>query len=453
MKLAYFSPINPQKSGISDYSEALIPHLSKYYDIDLWVNGIKPNNPAFWDHKTINYKHNTDYDKLRQYDSIVYNLGNNPYFHIEMYNIFLKYPGVVILHDYVLYFLITGYYLEFKHDRKQFIEEFYYNYGSNGISSVKNILRKYESPLQFRNPERYPLIKRLVENAVGIIVHSESTRNLVIQQGYPESNVVKINQVNYENRNNIHSQKELNEMRSKYGIFEDDILISSFGYIAPTKRNLQIIEVANDILLHHDYPIKYLMVGEGNYIDGLLNDKIKKTGYIPINEFERLVCCSDIVVNLRNPSMGETSATLLRAMTAGKPCVVTDIAWFSELPDDTVMKISPDIRSEKNELMDNLLLLIRDLSKREKIGFNAQNYALKYHDPSKIAEEMKNFINNCISLHNYDFANMYSKLNSNQRQEIGLNKQRENNISNLYSKLNSERLSEIGLQDCGYQIR
>lgn len=447
MKLAYFSPLNPQKSGISDYSEVLIPHLSRHYNIDLWVNGITPNNPILRNYKIINYKHNKYLDKLRQYDAVIYNLGNNPYFHAEMYDIFLKHPGLVILHDYVLYFLITGYYLDLKYDRKQFIKEFYYNYGVDGICSVKNILRKQESPLQFRRPELYPLVRRLIKNAVGIIVHSDSTRNLIIQQGYPESNVVKINQVNYMTSNDAKPQKSLLEMRSKYGISDGDILVSSFGYIAPTKRNLQIIEVINEIISNHGYTVKYLMVGEGNYTDGLLNDKIMKTGYIPINEFEGLLSCSDIVVNLRNPTMGETSATLLRAMTAGKPCIVTDIAWFSELPEGTVMKISPDAISEKKELSEKLLLLIRDVSKRNELGNNAQNYTFKYHDPAKIAEEISIFINYCIYLKENNLANMYKELNSNRIQEMGLNKNRGNNLSKLYLELNSNRLGEIGLND------
>jgi len=448
MKLAYFSPLNHQKSGISDYSEALIPHLRKYYNIDLWVYGMKPNNPLLRGFNIIDYKNNKNIDKLREYDAVIYNIGNNPYFHAEIYDVFLKYPGVVILHDYVLYCLIVGYYLEFRKSREQLIKEFYYNYGEDGISSIKNILRKRETPLHFRSPELYPLIRRVVDNAVGIIVHSESTKDLIVLQGYPDSNVVKINQINYVIDNNKKTpEKYLFEMRSKYGVFYDDILVSSFGYIAPTKRNLEIIEAINDIVSVHGYTIKYLMVGEGNYVDGLLNDYIKKTGYIPINEFEGLLNCSDIIVNLRNPSMGETSATLIRAMAAGKPCIVTDIGWFSELPDDTVMKISSDIRSEKKELVNMLLQLIGDISMRSELGTRAKNFVLTYHDPEIIAAEINNFLNQFILWQNYNILNIYFKINSTRLNDLSLNKDKENKLSELYLKLNSNRLKEIGLID------
>jgi len=34
MKLAYFSPLRPQRSGISDYSEELLPYLARAADIN-----------------------------------------------------------------------------------------------------------------------------------------------------------------------------------------------------------------------------------------------------------------------------------------------------------------------------------------------------------------------------------------------------------------------------------
>ena len=45
MKLAYFSPLNPQASGISDYSEDLLPYLAAHAEIDLFVDGFRPSNP------------------------------------------------------------------------------------------------------------------------------------------------------------------------------------------------------------------------------------------------------------------------------------------------------------------------------------------------------------------------------------------------------------------------
>jgi glycosyltransferase involved in cell wall biosynthesis len=445
MRLAYFSPLPPQKSGISDYSEVLLPHLSNYYDIDLWVNETKIEESLSKNYQIIKYNSKTSYpEKLAEYDVILYNLGNNPYYHTEMYEIFLKYPGIVILHDYVLYYLITGYYLSRRNNCKEYLKEFYYNYGDVGIRFAKLVLRGPDSPLEYKHPERYPLVKRVIENAKGIIVHSESTKNLLINQNSQNKKIVKINQVNYSNMNFSHSPQEIRDTRKKFNINDEDILVSSFGYISYTKRNLQIIEVINEILSSVSYPIKYLMVGEGSYVDGLLNDNIIKTGYVPREEFETLICCSDIVVNLRYPSMGETSATLLQAMTAEKPCIVSNSSWFSELPSDTVIKITTNESKEKKELKDALWSLISDDSKKRELSQKAREYVLKYHDPSKIGMDLNEFINSCLFSESENFSKLYLDLNSQRLEEIGL-QHFDDKFSKHYREVNYERLrSDLG---------
>ncbi|PYS77453.1 MAG: glycosyl transferase family 1, partial [Acidobacteria bacterium] len=44
MRLAYFSPLTPQRSGIADYSEELLPHLSEGAEITLFVDGFEPTS-------------------------------------------------------------------------------------------------------------------------------------------------------------------------------------------------------------------------------------------------------------------------------------------------------------------------------------------------------------------------------------------------------------------------
>ena len=47
----------------------------------------------------------------------------------------------------------------------------------------------------------------------------------------------------------------------------------------------------------------------------------------------------DVCVSLRAPTMGETSGTAMRALSLGKPLVVSDLGWFAELPDGVVRKV------------------------------------------------------------------------------------------------------------------
>ena len=55
-----------------------------------------------------------------------------------------------------------------------------------------------------------------------------------------------------------------------------------------------------------------------------------------------LMAACDVLVNLRYPTMGETSGSVIRALSLGKPLLVSDVGWFSELPDDVVLKVPVD---------------------------------------------------------------------------------------------------------------
>src|SRR5579875_3515817 len=52
---------------------------------------------------------------------------------------------------------------------------------------------------------------------------------------------------------------------------------------------------------------------------------------LPLRELEQLIVRCDIAVSLRWPTAGEMSATLLRALGAGKPVIVSDLPQFGDL--------------------------------------------------------------------------------------------------------------------------
>ncbi len=390
MKVAYFSPLNPLKSGISDYSEELLPFLGKDMDIDIWVKDFRPSNRLIKKFKIINYGWAYKLRKLKNYDAIIYNIGNNPHFHSSIYDTCLKYPGVVIWHDFVLYFLVTGYWLDDLKDRKGFLRELYKNFGNDGVIAGKELLNSPTPPLQFKNPKSLPLVKTLLEKSKGVIAHSNYTKNLLCQSGGSPNKVAKINQLLY--KSNDAGKVDIASLRLKYGIPADCILLGSFGYIAPTKRNDVIIHAVNEINKTRKEKIYYLMVGEGDFVDSFLSPFIKKTGFVSLEQFDNLIHCCDITINLRHPSMGETSASLLRMMTVGKPSVVSNDAWFSELPDHVVCKVPIEPEVEKASLTTSISRLVEDQVYRDQLGQAGKQYIFEQHNPEKIAKEIKYFL-------------------------------------------------------------
>jgi len=96
-------------------------------------------------------------------------------------------------------------------------------------------------------------------------------------------------------------------------------------------------------------------------------------GYVPAEEFSALVSGCDVCVNLRNPTLGETSASAIAALAAGTPLVVSDVGWFSELPDSVAAKVAPD-EWEIDHLAAVIELLASDTELRRMMGSAGRSF-------------------------------------------------------------------------------
>ncbi|MGB3715853.1 MAG: hypothetical protein WA996_15610 [Candidatus Promineifilaceae bacterium] len=52
------------------------------------------------------------------------------------------------------------------------------------------------------------------------------------------------------------------------------------------------------------------------------------------------IAATDVLINLRHPTMGETSGLTLRGPSLGKPVVVVDDGWCGELPENVNRKVA-----------------------------------------------------------------------------------------------------------------
>src|SRR3954470_23865787 len=104
MRLAYFSPLSPQRSGISDYSEELLPYLSQDAEITLFVDGFQPTNmDVVSQFEVCDYREQPEsLKRLSAFDAILYHMGNDHRYHTGIFETMAKYPGILVLHDFAL---------------------------------------------------------------------------------------------------------------------------------------------------------------------------------------------------------------------------------------------------------------------------------------------------------------------------------------------------------------
>jgi len=124
MKVAYFSPLGPQRSGISDYSEELLPYLAQSADITLFVDGFRPTNQqllsqfSWYDYQ----KEPASLNSLNQYDAIVYHMGNDHRYHSGIFDVMRQRPGIVVFHDFALQDFFLGLARE-RNDLRLYLDE------------------------------------------------------------------------------------------------------------------------------------------------------------------------------------------------------------------------------------------------------------------------------------------------------------------------------------------
>ena len=385
MKIALFSPLPPKRTGIARYTLFLSAALSEFAEVDLFdtdvtAETVSPNLPV------IDFaKDPGSIVRLNEYDGCIYHLGNNPFYHLEIYKILLRKPGIVVLHDTVLYYLIAGWTVGGR------VKEFCINYGADRLGEFWEIVSSCPNGDIFRypHPERYPFLKRVFDQATAIIVHSQTSKEHIQQAGY-QGPVHAIDLLNYESEVSL-VKAEHYLLKATLGIDEGDLVIGTFGFIGATKRLSALIEAIDKI--GDSIQFKLLVVGEGEdrelkeqiSLRGL-EHKVLRPGFVADDDFRRYLELTDIVVNLRYPSMGETSATLIQAFSLSKPCIVTNHAWFSELPDDCVRKVAYG-KGEVTDLIESLLELAADPVAREQLGKRALAYLGSHCSPQIVAQE------------------------------------------------------------------
>lgn len=386
MRLAYFSPLPPIKSGIADYSRELLEQLAGHAEITLFVDQPEPVIPELASEFVL--KPHGEYGKDRfNFDLALYHMGNNVH-HEAIYNSALRYPGVVVLHDLFLHHFI-GSMTFVRDDYITYAQELSYALGSSGLELYCDIrLKRRRFPVF-----EIPLINRLVDRSIGTIVHSHAGAEIVqpIRPDRP-TRVLPA----------LITPMEGHSYREELGLPDEAVIFASLGFVNVTKQ----VEMALRAFarLRQTVPdIYYLIVGdiqgsvdlEGTIAELGIEELVKITGFVPdLQEFINWTTTADIVVNLRFPTLGETSAAALRAMAAAKPLIVFDHGWYAELSDEICCKVPPLDEAALLSAMSDLAL---HPERRARMGANAYRSAIEDHDPSLVAGHYLDFLKACLS--------------------------------------------------------
>src|SRR3954454_23688454 len=351
MKVAYYSPMPPSRSGIADYSALLLPELEQRIDVVVAKPGRFRRNPAA--------------------DVRLYHVGNDAEAHGWIVEALRREPGVVVLHDFVLHHLVVG--LTFSRgDAAGYLAAMEREGGLVGRLLAYAVLDNKLPPLWETRPEDFPLAGEVLQYATGLIVHSHYVERRARETGYTGP-IVRI----------PHPAWPIPEIRPA-GV-DGDPLFGCFGHLNETKRIAELV-AAFSRLRERRPGARLLLVGSLavrlNRLE--LPEGVEHRDYVPEDELWSLMAACDAIVSLRSPTMGETSGSAIRALSLGKPLVVSDVGWFAELPDEAVLKIPVD-EHEEDALLGSLEPLA-DPAVRSAMGARARELVERENRVDAVAE-------------------------------------------------------------------
>jgi glycosyltransferase involved in cell wall biosynthesis len=388
-RLALVSPLPPQRSGIADYSAALVPELARYYDVELIVDqeaddprlaGL-PRRPPQWLREQDGY-----------YQRVLYHFGNSAA-HTHMFDLLREVPGVVVLHDFffgnILHHLEHQPELAHGYLAQGFLRALYESHGHTGLLGLRREGRKGAV-------WKFPANKVVLDNASGVIVHAEYQKGLAVQwygegaadhwrtiplmRSRPEGSMAA----------DAHGAAR-SEARARLGLAVDEFMVCSFGMLGPTKLNNELVDAFLASPLAADPRCTLVFVGENaaeGYGDAVLKKirgagfeaRIRITGFVDAATYADYLAACDAAVQLRTDSRGETSASVLDCLLYGVPTIVNAHGAAASIADDLLLKL-PD-RFAAPELAQQLARLHADAGLRAALSARALAHMEAEHTPA-----------------------------------------------------------------------
>jgi len=387
LRLDYVSPLPPARTGIADYSADLLPHLGARCDLRLVAlpgQAVSPLLAARWPMGTpveLGGASGSGETRLP-----LYQMGNNE-LHQPVWEAALRVPGVLVLHDLVLHHFLLGRTLgqgEFEGYRAQLAAD----HGWVGeLAAAPARWGFVDTVVQFALPAR----RGLLRTQRGVLVHG----TWAVEELRAEDPELRVRQVPMAVPLPAAADAAAGAaLRARLGIPGSAPVLGSFGFQTPMKRT----HVAVRALGRPELAAAHLIVaGEVSpHVDlvGLARqlgvaERVHVLGYVDFVELERAIAASDLCLNLRYPTAGETSASLLRILAVGRPTIVNEYAQFRDLPDAAVVKVpladSADADGEAAAMAARLAELLAAPEALARLGEAARAHVAREHDPGRAA--------------------------------------------------------------------
>jgi glycosyltransferase involved in cell wall biosynthesis len=379
VKLAWFTPLS-QRSAIGRFSVAVASSLTKMADIDLCHFDDDAVRETSVSTRRFSSAALVTPEILRSYDLVIYNFGNYLPFHREIYLLSRRWPGVCVLHDFVMHHFFAGYHLEYLRDPNSYrvlMESLY------GVEAPAGKIWETDDVV------RFPLFEEVTRGALGTVTHSEFFKRKV--EACFTGPVARIPLAYDVGKTGPQLSRQQLE------VSPDKVLIVTVGHVNPNKQVDRVIGAIAQLGAASQGLVYAILGSVSPDYERKLKSAVKAAGLAEVVRFlgevsdevlRAYLSAADICINLRFPAMEGASASVIEEMLFGKAVIVNDVGFFSELPDDCVVKVQA---GRDVDLVLALKALVSDVPARERIGALAKLFAADEFSPDNYAKKLMDF--------------------------------------------------------------
>jgi glycosyltransferase involved in cell wall biosynthesis len=377
-RMAFLAPMPPAATGVATYSHAVVEGLRRIGFFDRHrMDVIWPTQPK---HEGL----------VPWYRLGVYSLGNNIRYHRDLYRYACHAPGLIVLHDLALDDFVRG--MKGVGDPLGFVAD----------REAERLAPRMRSDDALHNePLRSPWAAHVLRRSRGVIVHSEFGRRYIEEMGSKTPVFVVPHPVVESEADMDRARRHARSLRAPLDASGARTVVLAPGDLNEAKRLDAVLAAVRRL------PDEVHLVLLGRRIVGYDVDRVVDESGLGARvtfapdvsdaDFRGWLCAADVAVDLRFPHRGEVSGTLVRAMQAGVPTVVSATGSYLDVPPDLVVRVAPG-PPDPQELEARLRELIEDPERRARMGSAAREHVLRLRDSEATAHGYEHAIEATLRL-------------------------------------------------------
>lgn len=350
MKVNWFSPLPPAKSGIAvDFLRTILPALTSRADVTLWTDQNEWAKSLDSSARVLTFRLNDmPWVELNRADITFFNLGNNHLFHGTIWEVSRRLAGITILHDLRL-------------------DEFFLNWRAPG----ENALAERQSrDLAFA-----------LQNSLGVVVHT--------QDAYDQLN--SLNRWIVAHVPLAFSLPQHSTVERTHRSPAPPFRLIVFGFIHENRRLPSLLEALARFPEKDRFQLDiYGELWNPSLVQRAIADyglkkNVRIRGFVSEQKLDAALASADLAVNLRYPSV-EGSGSQLRIWSHELPSIVTRAGWFAELPETAVAHVSPE--NEVSDIQKHLSRFLANPAQFRQMGVEGRRLLYPTHAPETYVDAL-----------------------------------------------------------------